>query len=138
MSKHTSLLRNDGFKATRQRRAILSVTEELGHATIEELAQRVEKTLPSISLTTIYNNVQLMVKSGVLAEVPVSAKRTAYEIAKQEHLHLVCRCCGKIEDQEIEPDALPKNIGRRNGFLPERMQLIVYGICPLCRKRSNN
>lgn len=138
MPKLTSLLRNDGLKATRQRRAILSVTEELGHATIDELAQRVEKALPSISLTTIYNNVQMMVKSGVLTEVPVSAKRTAYEIAKQEHLHLVCRSCGKIEDQEIEPDALPDNIVRRNGFLPERKQLIVYGLCPRCRKQSTN
>lgn len=138
MPKLTSLLRNDGFKATRQRRAILAATEVLGHASIEELAKRVQKTLPSISLTTIYNNVQMLVKSGVLVEVPVSAKRTAYEITKQEHWHLVCRCCNKIEDHEIEPGSLPETIGKQQGFLPERKQLVVYGVCASCRKRSQN
>ncbi len=138
MPKLTTLLRDDGLKATRQRRAILAATEELGHATIEELAKRVEQTLPSISLTTIYNNVQMMVKSGVLVEVPVSAKRTAYEIAKPEHLHLICRRCGRIEDEEMDLDALPRRFGKQPDFLAERKQVIIYGVCALCQNRSDN
>ena len=138
MSEFITLLRNDGLKATRQRRAILAATEELGHATIEDLANRVGKTLPSISLTTIYNNVQTMVKSGVLVEVPVSAKRTAYEIAKPEHLHLICRCCGRIEDEEMDLEAWPKRFGKQSDFLTERKQVTVYGVCAMCQKRSQN
>ena len=51
-------LRDKGLRLTPQRELVLSAVRELGHATPEEVAEKVRKTHPGINLSTVYRNLE--------------------------------------------------------------------------------
>jgi Fur family ferric uptake transcriptional regulator len=54
-------------RRTVQRQMILQVLEEAGgHLTMEQLAGRVQATYPTVSLSTLYRNVDLLIAMGLM------------------------------------------------------------------------
>ena len=49
-------LRDKGLRLTPQRELVLAAVRELGHATPEEVAEKVRQTHPGINLSTVYRN----------------------------------------------------------------------------------
>ena len=49
-------LRDKGLRLTPQRELVLSAVRELGHATPEDVAEKVRLTHPGINLSTVYRN----------------------------------------------------------------------------------
>jgi Fur family ferric uptake transcriptional regulator len=47
-------LRERGLRLTPQRELVLSAVRELGHATPEEVAEKVRQSHPGINLSTVY------------------------------------------------------------------------------------
>ena len=47
-------LREKGLRLTPQRELVLSAVRELGHATPEEVAEKVRQTHPGINRSTVY------------------------------------------------------------------------------------
>ena len=52
-------LRDKGLRLTPQRELVLSAVRELGHATPEEVAEKVRQTHPGINLSTVYRNLEI-------------------------------------------------------------------------------
>ncbi len=136
MTDYAVLLKESGLKATFQRMNILESIESRGHMSIETIYEEVVKRHPSLSLATVYKNIILMVENGVLTEVPIEGKKSKYELAKTDHIHLVCTACGEVEDRphNISADALFSSMASEENFSLSKQQINLYGVCAECKE----
>jgi Fur family peroxide stress response transcriptional regulator len=133
MKSYESLLREHGIKVTPQRMGI--VEELMGeiHLSVDELYERIKKRFPSISLATVYKNLNTMVESGFLSEVKIPHQKSKYELTKKPHSHLLCESCGKVEDIELDLDKVIEESIKRSGYVVHQNSLVLSGVCPSCR-----
>ncbi|WP_456429978.1 Fur family transcriptional regulator [Nitratifractor sp.] len=135
MTGYAELLKTHGLKATFQRMTILSVIDRMGHATVDEIYESVLETHPTLSLATVYKNIVAMVGQGVLVEVPISGRKSKYELKKSEHLHLICTECGGVEDHPLDRviGEDTQKIAENSSFELHGRQVNLYGVCAKCR-----
>ncbi|WP_024954465.1 Fur family transcriptional regulator [Sulfurospirillum arcachonense] len=107
---HVELLKQYELKATPQRLCVLGVLEKYGHATLDDIEKYTKVKFPTLSLSTIYRNLNEMLKKDLLSEVKLVNKKDYFEIKKEKHSHLICKECGKIEDYTIQTDELVEQI----------------------------
>ena len=138
MQRYAQLLKDHGLKATFQRMHILHVIDEAGHMAIEDIYDQVIKVHPSLSLATIYKNTELMVEKGVLVEVPIVGKKSKYELAKEDHIHLVCIECGKVEDKMCadRTESIFRELSQHEHFQLHKRQINLYGVCQACQAKQ--
>ncbi|WP_331774920.1 Fur family transcriptional regulator [Sulfurospirillum sp. 1612] len=132
---HIELLKTHELKATPQRLCILNTLEECGHATLEEIQQIINEKFPTLSLSTIYRNINDMIQKEIVSEVKISNKKDYFEIAKENHVHLVCDECGRIEDFKIEADDLIDQVEKRSQSKVLSEILTFHVICKDCLKK---
>lgn len=114
---YLSILKENKLKATPQRLAVLKVLERHEHPTMEELYKDIREKHPSISLATVYKNVNALKEAGVVVEVNVPNGKMRYDIFVEPHIHVVCKNCGEIVDipcsKEFETywQSLEKSLG---------------------------
>ena len=136
MTDYTQTLKECGLKVTFQRTHILENIEEHGHMSIDDIYIKIVQIHPSISLATIYKNIILMVENAVLVEVPIEGKKSKYELAKSDHIHLVCTECGEVEDKphNESADALFSSMTKSENFTLQKQQINLYGVCMHCQQ----
>ena len=135
MKNHSELLRESGLKATIQRLSILEILQETGHSTIDDIYAVVRKKHASISLATVYKNIEILLEKGVLEEVPLAGSKSKYEIKKHDHIHLICQVCGSVEDEMMKtaPREQLERIAQKDDFVLSQSQINLYGICRNCQ-----
>lgn len=128
------LLKDNGLKSTFQRTHILENIDALGHSSIDTIYQKITQIHPSLSLATVYKNIVLMVKKGVLSEVPILGQKSKYELSKAEHIHLICTQCGNVEDKAYTPNKnkLFDSLIEEENFKLNSQQINLYGVCKSC------
>ena len=137
VNSSNEMLRKRGYRLTPQRFMILSVIQEAEeHLTIDQIAERVQKRNPYVSLSTIYRTLELLRELGLVRENHLSGEQPHYEAAEgKDHHHLVCRNCRAI----IHLDNTL--LGNLNELLQEQYQfhnvtldLVAAGYCESCWK----
>lgn len=102
------------------------------HPTAEMVYEAVKKDIQTITLATIYRNLNQLAQDGEIIKLEVNGEyRFDADISK--HQHLVCKKCGKIKDlfqENISAYAL-KNINSP-GFYTESVQVMFRGECKKC------
>lgn len=123
------------YRNTRQRRIIL---EELrgvkSHPTAVEIFERVRRRLPKISLGTVYRNLDLLARMGIIQKLEFAGAETRFDGNRRPHDHVRCLRCGRIGDLAGPPLELsPRNRDDFAGYevLGHRLQYV--GICPSCQ-----
>ncbi len=129
---HIELLKKHELKATPQRLCILNTLDSCGHATLEDIQKIISIKFPTLSLSTIYRNLNDMIQKEIVSEVKLVNKKDYFEIAKDNHVHLICQKCGKIEDFEIKTDNLSKKIEELTGDKVLSNTLSFDVICKDC------
>jgi len=133
---------SNGLRQTSQRDAILTAifsSEEYFSA--EGLLRMVKSVCPSVSRATVYRNLALLLKSGLLHELDLRDGIQYYDPNFGEqptHRHLMCVDCEKIiefEDTNIE--LLENCISRRLGFSPTNKMLRIKAHCDELRLHGN-
>ena len=133
MINYTNILREHNLKATPQRLTIANILYKQGHITIENLYEMMIKKFHSISLATIYKNINLMVENSFIKEVKIPHAKSVYELKRESHSHLACEKCGEIEDMVIDLDAVVENALSNNTFKVISSELVLSGICKNCQ-----
>jgi len=122
-------------RMTSQRIKILDYLRSVKtHPTAEMVHKEVLKSLPAITLATVYRNLNLLAEQGVILRLEVN-KEYRYDGDSCCHHHLICRKCEKIidiEDSSLTGSAL-KTIDRKI-FDPDSVRIMFYGICADCKK----
>jgi len=134
VDKVCSKLRTRGRRVTPQRRVIVQVLLENGsHLTADQVLRRARCELPDISPATVYNTLHELAALGVLRELDLGLglDERRYDIATEEHDHLVCLQCGRVEDVPRR-DALASSIRQDHDFDVVDRRVIYLGYCPEC------
>jgi len=133
MFNSSILLKEYNLKVTPQRVAIVEELYKNGHMNIDDLYKNLLEKFPSISLATIYKNVNAMVEKIFLNEVKVPDTKTVYELVKEEHSHLICSSCGKIEDIIIDTSVLNNTLSAVSNFKVDNTEVVFQGTCEKCQ-----
>ena len=132
MKKYENLLRAYKIKVTPQRLCIVDEMNGHIHMSIEELYDAIRKKFPSISLATVYKNINAMMEQDFILEVKVPGQKSKYELAKQPHSHVVCQKCGKVEDITLDLTHVTQKAANLTRYQIKQNSLILSGICPSC------
>lgn len=127
------------FPLTTQRRLILDLIRQADeHLDADELYRRARKKGSRISLATIYRNLKLFKKIGLITQSNLGTAHSHYEMrGAGEHHHLVCLGCGRV----IEFDSpliveVKAAVEGKHGFDILSTQFKMEGYCPKCRQRE--
>jgi Fur family transcriptional regulator, ferric uptake regulator len=129
-------LRSVGLRSTAQRRAVLQALFEARHATVDELAAEVQRTMPDVSLSTIYRTLEALDDAGLVTHAHLHhGSPTYHSVDEEPHVHLVCTGCGAIGQQPISvATSLAERLEASAGFLVDVSHLAVHGLCAACRQ----
>jgi len=134
MENSTKLLKEFNLKVTPQRIAIVDELYYKGHLNIDDLYSSMLNKFPSISLATIYKNVNSMVEKFFISEVKIPNSKSVYELIKEEHSHLVCENCNKIEDIVIDTSSVLEKLKSQSDFSVNYTNVVFTGVCSSCSK----
>lgn len=133
MFNSSVLLKEYDLKVTPQRVAIVEELYKNGHMNVDDLYRNLLERFPSISLATIYKNINAMVEKIFLNEVKIPEAKPVYELIKENHSHLVCSSCGKIEDINIDMKNLEDSLQTISNFKVDNTEVIFSGTCCSCQ-----
>ena len=132
-------LHEKGLRLTPQRELVLAAVRQLGHATPEEVAEKVRSTHPGINLSTVYRNLETLENVGLVLHTHLGHGGATYHAAEElTHLHLVCSDCGEIGDAPIEAAAnFVNTLCDEYGFKTDVTHFAVYGLCSKCTDKKS-
>jgi Fur family transcriptional regulator, ferric uptake regulator len=144
---HTKF-RERGFRFTVPRRAIYEVMKNTSkHLSAEEIYLKVHQNYPRIGLTTVYRNLEVMERMGVVAKSHFGDGRHRYELIQSSqkpdhHHHLVCTGCKRVIDYDDFVDEEVKLLKKVEQALAQKYSYIIsghiiqfYGLCKACNKK---
>jgi Fe2+ or Zn2+ uptake regulation protein len=118
---------------TQQRQTILDVLRESReHLTAEEIYLLANKRRSSISLSTVYRNLGILVKQSRILSITAPERPTYFDYNTMPHHHLICEVCGKLLDIP-SPDFDLQNLVPA-GYKVLSSSLVVNCICDGCQK----
>ncbi len=133
MNDFTNILREHNLKATPQRLEIINTIFIYGHINIDKLYEEVKNKFSSVSLATIYKNINAMITNSLLEEVKLPNEKSVYEIIKEKHAHLLCNKCNNIIDVDVSLDNIAKDVSSKLNFTVVQSDLVLSGICQDCK-----
>lgn len=129
---------NTRLRMTTQRQVILDELKKLkSHPTAGELCQIVRRRLPRISLGTVYRNLEILSRQGMIQKLDVGGTEMRFDGTTDNHYHLRCVNCGKVAD--VEMDVIPgleNKVDGAAGYEVLAHRLEFMGLCPACRQQT--
>ncbi len=125
----------EGYRLTKQRKAILDVLENADiPITAEDIFFRLKKENIEISLSTIYRNLEMLCKEGLVVKSYVMGEDKARFALPDKKNYLICEECGKIVIIDNCPfDKFKEELKEVYGFDITGHSVEVYGVCPDCK-----
>ena len=122
-------------RMTRQRRAILAMLEGTReHPAADEVFRRVRQEVPRISLGTVYRNLDLLARAGIIQRTDRAGAQMRFDANQRPHPHLRCVCCGRVDDAPITQDeSLIEELRRVTEYEIIGLSMEFTGICPDCQ-----
>ncbi len=135
MSQRVARLHRAGLKATGPRMVILAALEQdHTHPTAEHLYDTLRRDHPSLSLSTIYQTLDVFIRTGLCRRVSGPGDRLRVDGTPQDHDHAVCRLCGAIFDVARDQVQLPiPPTSLSNGLMVTGIRFEYEVICVACQ-----
>jgi len=127
------LIKEHNLKVTPQRVAILTNMYNYGHIDIDDLFVQVKKQFSTISLATLYKNINIMINNSIIKEVKIPFLKSKYEIKKETHAHLLCTECKEFEDIPLDYLSIVKDIENNTSYKIDNSDFIFSGLCQKCQ-----
>src|SRR5436853_3946460 len=128
-------LQERGVRLTRQRQILLELIDKTGeHLDAESLFQLAKERDPKINRVTVYRTLKMLKLGGLVDELDLmhyGGDQHYYETKlKQEHAHVICLRCGKVEEFFGEP------LDRKSTRLNSSHLGISYAVFCLKKKKK--
>jgi Fur family ferric uptake transcriptional regulator len=128
-------LRARGYRLTPQRQLVLDAVRRLGHSTPDALATEVQRSAPSVNITTIYRTLELLEQLGLVRHTHLDHGAPTYHPAEDEHVHLVCRRCGDVVEESTDLVAgLVSELAEQRRFAVDVGHITIFGTCGTCQQ----
>lgn len=132
-------LKQRGVRLTRQRQILLELIDQSGqHLDAEKLYHLAKEQDPKLNRVTVYRTLKMLKEGGLVDELDlmhVEGDQHYYETRmKQEHAHVICLRCGKVEEFFGEPlQKLRRQVEAHFGFQVVLARTEVGGYCSHCQ-----
>ncbi len=105
------------------------------HPTAEMVYQDLKKTMPNISLGTVYRNLNLLVEHGDALKLNIGDGTDHFDGVTDPHYHFICKKCNRLFDlkmkrlEHIDSLASIEFDGEIDGHI-----VYFHGICSDCKE----
>ena len=126
------------YKRSRQRERMLELLGQTEiHPTADWLYQRLKKEFPSLSMGTVYRNLNILVEQKLIQKLPFGSTHDRYEANKNPHYHLVCEKCGCVQDFDMPRyTEINDQAQKMSSFNISRHRVDFFGICEKCQSKN--
>ena len=123
-------LAEKGLRPTSQRQHVFEVLiGQRDHPSAEEVFMRAKQSKPEISMATVYNTLDALVKCGVVRQVNVDRGATLYCSNMNEHAHFCCDDCGKVFDVNLKNSPRVPEVDVPGDFEVRSIDIALHGRC---------
>ena len=126
------------MKYSKQREHILkTLRENVIHPTADEIYALARKGMPSLSLATVYRNLNQLAENGIIRRIDGLDGPDHFDHNLCKHYHFICSKCNKVYAvaYDIAPDLADKVLAE-TGLFVESFDISLKGICPNCKKNN--
>lgn len=108
------------------------LVEHRTHPTADEIYSGLVLSIPTLSKTTVYNTLKLLVENGAALMLTIDDRSVCFDGDISLHTHFLCKCCGKVYDLPYRgAEEVPVEC-EIEGHRIEEMQIYYKGICKEC------
>ena len=132
-------LRSHGLAVTAQRLAVLRAVAAAPHCTADEIGDAVRSEIGAISKQAVYDALRALVESELVRRIqPAHSPARFEDRVGDNHHHVICRACGRMEDVDCAVGARPCLTPSDDaGFEIDEAEVIYWGRCPTCSDRGS-
>lgn len=131
----SELLRAHNIRPSLQRIAVMDyLLTHRTHPTADEIYGALAPHIPTLSKTTVYNTLALLVEHGAAAHITIDPRESRFDGDTSPHGHFLCTVCGTLYDVFFDPQPqLPLPPG---GHAVVSTQIYYRGTCAHCCERQ--
>ena len=131
-------IRDAGLKPTAQRIAILKeLLSRTDHPGADMVYKKLKSEYPSLSMNTIYLNLETFVRQGVIQRINNLTNLGRFDGNAKPHHHFICTKCKKIIDPNLGSlKDLTKEVIEETGFQIINHRVDFFGTCRECQSRE--
>lgn len=130
----TELLAKHGIKPSAQRIAVMRyMLTHHTHPTVDEIYRALVPEYPTMSRTTVYNTLKLMVENRCITGLSIDSANARFDGVTEPHAHFMCKQCGRITD--IPLDRMPM---APSGMEWHETEVYFRGLCENCITKINH
>jgi Fur family transcriptional regulator, ferric uptake regulator len=141
-NKIAGILRENGYKLTPQRHAVLkAIAANHDHLSPEAIYEKASDVLPGIGIVTVYRTLEILDKLDLLCRIHTDSGCHGFMMRRptEHHHHLVCTGCGRTVDfTECNLEELERKLEKETGFKIEGHLLQLFGKCKECRSKDKD
>jgi Fur family ferric uptake transcriptional regulator len=136
----SDLFHQHGLQVTPQRLAVLRVVSAIPHITADAVAERARAELGASSRQAVYNALAVLVEKGLLRRIqPIGSPALYEDRVGDNHHHLICRDCGRVEDVDCAVGEAPcLTASDDRGYEIDEAEVVYWGHCPACLARAGS
>lgn len=122
------------LKYSRQRESIKAcLMHRHDHPTADAVYTSIREEFPSISLGTVYRNLNLLVELGEIQKLTCGDGKDHFDADTSPHYHFVCQDCGAVLDLPMPPlDTLNQEAQEFVHGQVNSHSIYFYGLCRDC------
>ena len=126
-------------RGSKQKTAVRNTAIHLSnHPTALQIFYKVKQEIPSISFSTVYRNLGILLEEGELISITSAGSEVHYDHNLSNHCHIQCRLCGKVRDVNVAvtdyETILPSDA---SGFTVDGVCVTFTGMCEDCNKKMS-
>ncbi len=109
------------------------LAQHLCHPTVEQIYTHLVPSIPTLSKTTVYNTLRVLLDAGLVRVIEIEDHESRYDVVMEGHGHFKCESCGCIYNFHVDMDALSSEDLKL--FEIKEKNVYFSGVCPHCRNK---
>lgn len=132
----TNKLKEKNIRLSHQRLKVLEyMSSNRTHPTVDQIYMDLQKEVPTLSKTTIYNTLNTLVDADLVKLVNIDYNEARYDAITDDHGHFKCDSCGDVFDFDLDFNLFSTE--GLNGFKVNHKDVYFKGLCPDCIGSNN-
>lgn len=130
-----TILQEHQLKSTPARLAVLSfLGEQQRPLDAESIFIHIGQEHEKADKVTVYRILDALAEKGIIIKLEFGEGKYRYELAGDDHHHLICERCNTIQDiADCHLSSLIQEIQTKEKFLIKRHSLEFFGVCQACQ-----
>ncbi|MCR2793774.1 transcriptional repressor [Microbacterium sp. zg.Y625] len=127
-------IRAAGLRVTDSRRVVFDALAGQPHASADDVYARVAPLAPRASKQSVYNALGDFADAGLVRRIEPAGHPMLFELrVADNHHHLVCTTCGRVEDVDCTVGHAPcLHPSETHGFAVATAEVTFWGQCATC------